>query len=121
MDKKLKNFVIGLLRRGSYKWSPRNSAKKKCKVKVGEYSTGRAKYGYRCEHCKEVFMSKEVKMDHIDPVICPVKGWQGFDTYIERLFCDEDGIQYLCSNCHDKKTAEEREIRKLNKKLDKSE
>ena len=88
------------------------------KVKVGEYKTGRAKYGYKCAHCEEVFKSGEVKMDHIDPAV-PLEGWQGFDVFIERMFCDEDNFQSLCPGCHDEKTGIEREERKRNKELQK--
>lgn len=123
MDTKLKAFIINTLRRASFRHKPRGEAKKKAKVKVGEFSTGRAKYGYQCVICEEVHKSGEVKVDHIDPVVCPKEGWQGFDIYIERMFCDEDQFQVLCKLCHDEKTAEERVVRKkykdLKKELDK--
>lgn len=124
MDKKLKNMAINLLRKGTFKWKPRADAKKRYRVPNGFFKNGKQKYGYQCAICENVFMSKDVKMDHIDPVICPVKGWQGFDVYIERMFCGEENFQCVCGPCHDKKTAEEREIRKkhkaLKKELDKS-
>ena len=123
MDTKLKAFIINTLRRASFRHKPRGEAKKKAKVKVGEYSTGRAKYGYKCVACEEVFKSGDVKVDHIDPVVDPKKGWQNFDVYIERMFCDEDKMQVLCKGCHDEKTGIEREERKkyreLKKQLDK--
>ena len=124
MDTKLKAFIINTLRRASFRWKPRGEAKKKYKVKVGEYKTGRAKYGYKCAKCEGIFKSGEVKMDHIDPAV-PLDGWQGFDIFIERMFCEESGFQCLCAECHDAKTAIEREERKrfkeLKKKLDKEE
>lgn len=110
MDAKLKDWVVRTLRRASFRWKPRNKAKKRYKVKVGEYSTGRAKYGYKCADCGEVFKSGEVKMDHIDPAV-PLTGWEGFDSFIERLFCDESGFQCLCPVDHDKKSKLEREER----------
>ena len=65
-------------------------------------------------------MSKDVLMDHINPVI-PLEGWDDFDGYIDRMFCDESGFQCLCKDCHDAKTREEKEIRMKfrKKKLDK--
>jgi hypothetical protein len=115
MDTKLKNFCINVLRKASFKWKPRAEAKKRYRVPNGKFKNGKTKYGYQCAMCEEIFMSKDVKMDHIDPAV-PLEGWQGFDVYIERMFCDEDGFQCLCGPCHDEKTNEEREIRKKNKK-----
>lgn len=45
-------------------------------------------------------------MDHIEPVV-PESGWDSWDGYIERLFCNEDGYQVICKSCHKKKTASE--------------
>ena len=118
MDTKLKSFIINTLRRASFRWKPRGNAKKRYKVKVGEYGTGRAKYGYKCAACEGIFKSGDVKMDHIDPAV-PLDGWQGFDVFIERMFCDEDGFQCLCSGCHDEKTGIEREERKMNREFKK--
>ncbi len=119
MDTKLKNFIINTLRRASFRWKPRGEAKKRYKVKVGEYSTGRAKYEYKCAECDGTFKSGDIKIDHIDPAV-PLEGWQGFDIFIERMFCDESGFQCLCKGCHDEKTGIEREERKKNRELQKT-
>ena len=111
MDKKLKAFIINTLRRASFRHKPRGEAKKKYKVKVGEYSTGRAKYGYRCAKCEGVFKSGEVKMDHIHAVVNPVTGFTGFDDFVIRMFCGEDSFLCLCGPCHDEKTTVERDYR----------
>ena len=110
-DKKKKNFIINLLRAGTFKWKPRGEAKKRYKVEVGKFKTGNPKYGYYCQSCEEVFKSKDVKMDHIEAIVNPVTGFIGFDTYVERMFCTEDLFCCLCSDCHDEKTATEREYR----------
>ena len=111
IDTKLKNFIINTLRRASFRWKPRAEAKKRYKVKVGEYSTGRAKYGYRCAKCDEVFKSGEVKMDHTHAVVNPVTGFIGFDDFVERMFCGEDKFSCLCPGCHDEKTSVEKDYR----------
>ena len=36
-------------------------------------------------------------------------------TFVENLFCEVEGLQCLCQNCHDIKTQKERVDKKLNK------
>ena len=54
-------------------------------------------------------------VDHINPVVDPVDGHQGWDIYINRLFCETDNLQVLCKKCHDAKTLVEKHIRKKSK------
>lgn len=105
--KKLKPFVIQTLRRASYRWPARSQALKSARIERGLYL---------CANCKNTFKNKEIKIDHINPVVDIKTGFNGFDDFIDRLLCDADGLQILCSNCHDNKTAVEREIRKKYKK-----
>ena len=51
-------------------------------------------------------------VDHIDPVVDPKVGFVDWTTYIERMFVEEDGLQILCKECHDKKTRFEKSISK---------
>lgn len=102
-----KQFVINLLRRGSYRWPPRNEALKNARV---------ARNQYKCAHCEGIFGRKEVSIDHIHPVVDPDEGFTGWDSYVERMYCELEGFQILCDTCHDKKTAEEKEVRKASKK-----
>ena len=64
-----KQFIINLLRAGSFKWKARNEAKKKAKVPNGFFKNGNQKYGYQCQICQGTFASKDVQVDHIDPVV----------------------------------------------------
>lgn len=60
-----------------------------------------------------------VFVDHIVPVVDAVVGWTSYDDFIERLFCNSDNLQVLCKECHDAKSADEKEKRKNgNKKVD---
>lgn len=36
--------------------------------------------------------------------------------FVERLFCEIDGLQVLCNNCHDLKTKQEKNGTKTRKK-----
>lgn len=112
------SFIKSLLRQGTRKWGPINSVKKKARVSRGVYE---------CAHCKEHVpptirvegKAKRVQnicVDHINPIIDPVKGFLNWDDTIERMFCEEDNLQVLCKACHDIKTTEEREIAKQRKK-----
>ena len=112
-DKKLKQFIVNIFRRASFKWSPRGNAKKRYKIQVGVFKTGNPKFGYWCAYCGEICKSGEVKMDHIDAVINPITGFVGLDTYAYRMFCDEFSFCCLCENCHDIKSTKEREYRAL--------
>lgn len=67
---------------------------------------------YRCNHCEAVFGPKEIDVDHIDPVVDPQTGFVDWNTYIERLFVEEEGLQVLCKECHTTKTVEENRVRR---------
>ena len=132
MDKK-KNFnkktwVTSSLRRMSYRYPPRNEALKNGRVDRGLY---------KCAMCEGIFHQKEVKIDHVEPVV-PFTGFpmhpltQGPDwtIFMDRLFCDVEGFQLLCDPCHDQKTiiedtmratynAEQKEIEKKKLKEEK--
>jgi 5-methylcytosine-specific restriction endonuclease McrA len=88
-------FCKGLLRRGSFHWKARNDALVAARVERGKY---------KCASCEDLFGPKEVQIDHIFPVVDPKKGFTTFDDYIERLFCETEGFQILCTSCHDAKT-----------------
>lgn len=117
-----KGKVISALRKLTYSHKPRTKAKKKQQV---------APAAFQCKHCEVIIYERQkdplpkkltdnykrvikdkVYMDHIEPVIDPEKGWQGWDVYIERMFCEEDGYQCLCRSCHDSKTFLENQLRK---------
>lgn len=101
-----KAFVIAILRRGTYKYPPRNECLKKSRVDRNQY---------QCNHCKLLFTRKEVHIDHINPVV-KISGFTTWDEYIDRMYPDESGFQTLCVSCHDNKTIKENEQRNTFKK-----
>lgn len=103
------NFTLQILRRGSYKWPAKNIIKTEARIERGMY---------KCFSCSRCFGPKEIEVDHIIPVI-PVTGWDSFDKYIERLFCDSNNLQVLCKNCHSIKTSIESNLRSMNSKKNK--
>lgn len=67
---------------------------------------------YTCQVCRTPDLkTTQVNLDHIQPVIEPAVGFVDWNTFINRLFCDESNLQIICLNCHDIKTAEEDDLR----------
>ena len=71
---------------------------------------------FRCSDCGKTFAREEVEVDHIEEVgefkiegpvrntkygDCRVTNWQ---EWMDRLFCNLDNFQILCTSCHDAKT-----------------
>jgi 5-methylcytosine-specific restriction endonuclease McrA len=110
-DRHKRNFCIAALRRGSLKWKPRYTAQAKYKVQIGNFSTGRPKYGWFCEVCGVIEKKKDCQMDHRIPVIGP-EGFTTLDEYADRLFCDESNLSNLCKPCHKEKSKIETAERK---------
>lgn len=106
-------FIRGNLRRTSQKWPPISNALKEARVARGEYL---------CAGCKEIVPAsvrdesgkrvKNVHVDHIAPVVDPTTGFIDWNTFIDRMFVEEDGLQVLCNACHDVKTNNEKAIAK---------
>ena len=80
---------------------------------------------YTCAECKKKFKGTEVAVDHIDPVIPIDETFTDWNTFVDRLWCDKENLQVLCSyliknihlhgnipSCHHKKTQEEKAARK---------
>ena len=105
-QKFLKNFVIATLRRATYRWPYKNAVKSKNRIERGLY---------KCDSCLKAYGPKEVHVDHIDPVV-NVTGFTTWDDYINKLFVRTDKMQVLCIQCHENKSAVERELKKIKKK-----
>lgn len=105
----LKGWLTSVLRRASFRWGPRSTALKLARVERGLYL---------CNMCKGHFKQKDIKLDHIIPVVSIKDGFKFRDNglpdwndFIDRLFCDVEGFQVLCNSCHDAKTMMEDSLR----------
>ena len=116
-EARFKAFIKGQLRSATRKWGPIQEVKKNARVGRGLYL---------CNGCKNhvpvtlppLTGSKRIPnvfVDHILPVIDPSTGFTDWDSVIERMFVEQDGLQILCKDCHDKKTSREREASNRNK------
>lgn len=99
----LKNYLVSVLRRASYRYPARSEAMRTARVERGLY---------KCAMCNNLFNNKDIKLDHIDPVVSPVDGFIDWNTFISRLFVQPNQYQVLCTTCHQGKTNAEKAIRK---------
>lgn len=72
----------------------------------------------QCQVCEEWVSTSKMAVDHKDPVVSVDDGFQDWNEFIDRLWCNTSGkanLQRICDPCHDKKTQEERLTRLLKK------
>lgn len=91
MEKVVINYLKASLRRLWGRSKQRAWALKKAKVSRGKY---------RCAKCDKIFARKNINVDHI----IAMGRFKDFNLYIERLFCESNGLQILCLACHRSKT-----------------
>jgi len=116
-EARFRQFIRGGLRSITMRWPPKNKVQKNARIERGVYLCA----GYKTKS-HEVPVSlppkpgnkrriNNVLVDHIQPVVDPVVGFVDWNTFIKRLFCEADGFQVLCKECHDAKTKDERKKR----------
>ena len=111
-EARFNSFVKSALRAASQKWPPRYSVlNKACVGQKVNKSTGRLAKHYVCAACEYEFPGKEIQVNHIISVV-PVSGFDSWDGVIERLFCEEPGLEVLCIPCHKERTKQENDERK---------
>lgn len=113
-DRKLYNQIMKALRNVSYKSPTRYKVLQKAFAFRGASPlTKRMNSWYFCNDCGESFMKNQINVDHINPIV-PVTGFVSWDDTIDRMFCDESGLQVLCKGCHTKKSIGENAQRPRN-------
>lgn len=70
-------------------------------------------YKYRCMDCNNIFRRKEIKRDHIEPIISVYEHENGVEDILDRAFCGIENLQLLCKECHQIKSNLENKLRKL--------
>jgi len=107
------SFIRSGLRQKSRWWKPITECKAKAK-RPYKGPLKRQKFEYQCNQCKNWFPDKKINVDHIVPagtLTCA----QDLPGFVERLFCEVDNLQVLCTGCHDVKTQAEKNESKSNK------
>jgi 5-methylcytosine-specific restriction endonuclease McrA len=101
------SFIRSTLRQKSRWWKPITQ----CKLEARRTYTGplkRQKFEYQCNTCKKWFPEKKINVDHIvgaGSLNCGAD----LEGFVERLFCEQDNLQVLCEDCHNKKTQLEKQ------------
>lgn len=65
----------------------------------------------QCQVCNSWVSTSKMAVDHIHPVISVEDGFQDWNEFVARLWCDPSNLQRICDACHDIKTAAERNER----------
>ena len=63
------------------------------------------------KHSSKKFKREKPQADHKQAVVEVGVGFVDWNTYIERLFCADDGYQILCDECHKDKSKKENKER----------
>lgn len=112
-DSRFRSFVTSALRAASRRWPPKFKALKEAFVgRKTNKKTGKLAMHYKCAKCKKHFVAADVQVDHVLPVVDPKVGFVGWDSFIDRIFCEIENLQVLCKPCHKVKTEEEKAERK---------
>jgi len=111
----LQASVIGCLRRNFRRSDAYNeclnAAKREYYVNCKNGNKSRRVH-FQCNGCKKFYPKQEVQVDHIESVVDVKEGFQDYNTYISRLYCDVSGLQTLCKPCHLVKTKAENSLRR---------
>lgn len=96
------------MRRYPPKWQALEAA---CVGSLVNPKTGRKAKHYKCAMCGNLFVAKDVQIDHTTPIVDPELGFTTWDDFIQNLFCEVDNLQVLCKEDHKRKTKDENSLR----------
>lgn len=118
-EARFRSFIRSQLRAATMRWGPIAECLKASRVGRGEYL---------CAGCKATVpatikvggrRTKNVHVDHIEPIVDPNVGFVSYDVMIERMFCESENLQVLCNDCHTTKTDKEKAQAKLRRAKEK--
>lgn len=96
------SFIRSALRQKSRWWKPITECKLKAK-RVYKGPNKRQKFEYQCKTCKNWFPEKQINVDHIVPA-GSLNCAEDLPGFVNRLFCEQENLQVLCTECHNEKT-----------------
>ena len=101
------SFIRGLLRRGFTRYP----VKHQVKLAARRQKRGSKRFEYKCSECLGYYPNSQVEVDHIEPA-GSLKDYSDLAGFVQRLYCEADNLQVLCSTCHLAKTNSERQTRR---------
>lgn len=101
------SFIRSGLRQKSRWWKPITQCKLNAK-RTYKGPNKRQKFEYQCNDCKKWFAEKNINVDHKIPA-GSLNCANDLPGFVERLFCEVDNLQVLCSGCHNIKTQNEKD------------
>lgn len=108
-EARYRQFVRSALRAAFRKWPPKFAVLKNAATERRiNPKSGKLAMHYKCNGCGIEVPMKEVQVDHIKPVVNPSKGFENWDAFISRLYCEAPHLQVLCKPCHTTKTKHEK-------------
>lgn len=109
-------FIRSALRQKSRWWKPVTQCKLNAK-RPYKGTNKRQKFEYQCNKCKKWFPDKQINIDHVLPA-GELNKADDLPGFVERLFCEVEGLQCLCLNCHNEKTKQEKQQLKIKRNGD---
>jgi 5-methylcytosine-specific restriction endonuclease McrA len=100
------SFIRSALRQKSRWWKPISQAKANVK-RPYKGPLKRQKFEYQCNQCKKWYADKNVNVDHVIPA-GSLNCAEDLPGFVERLFCEVEHLQLLCTQCHNVKTQNEK-------------
>ena len=94
-------WIRQILRRASMYWKPIAQVRKEAQVPY-KGPNKRRKYSYVCASCGKEFAATGVNVHHKRDA-GPLTSFAELSGFAERLFTEKEGLECLCSKCHDKK------------------
>src|SRR6478736_5542181 len=105
-------MIRSTLRQKSRWWMPIKIVKEAAR-RAYKGTNKRQKWEYQCAKCKKWFAEKEIEVDHIVEA-GSLRNGDDVKDFIERLFCEKEGLQVLCKDvCHREKTNSVKVFKKL--------
>lgn len=105
-EARFKAFIKSGLRSLTSRWGPKYIVKKEARVARGKYTCAGYKRKPHVVTASVLVKGRRinnVEINHIVPVV-PSSGFDSWDGIIKRMFCEKDGFEVLCRECHQRHT-----------------
>lgn len=115
---KERGLLKGAIRRVFSRSDLRRKVVESARIEHIDTSRPRVKKWGQCSDCKQPTALYQMQIDHRDPIV-PVDTTleaMSWDTVVNRVWCEENGLAAVCKSCHTIKTKQENATRRKNKR-----